>query len=465
MQDNRNPESKIEHDVENLKGIRIRSFNQWMTVIVIVLYVIVIFETRKVTIEHREFTESTNEYISCEKDAVELAEGSDILTEKVRLFVITGNPKYAAEYFEEANVARSRDHALEELKGHLRETSLEIFMKSALQRSNKLMEREIDAMKLAQEGYGISSSELPEDLREAKMPEVGEGLSADEKLELARQYVFDEVYESAKSQIDSNVRDFVEGILKDASAKQYNSSENLRKSVARQRVLISLLLVINVISFMMIAILVIRPLNIYVRRIRENRLFEILGAYEFKYLALTYNNIHEINAFNEALLQHQAEHDALTGIMNRSGFDRMTAILSKSKATMALLVIDVDHFKDVNDTYGHEVGDEALKRVAEILVQNFRNSDTPIRYGGDEFVVLMASVTEKQTDSIISKIKEINEILQSPQEGFPKLSISVGVAFSTNGYSQELFCQADEALYEMKEAGRCGCRFYQKKEQ
>lgn len=123
-------------------------------------------------------------------------------------------------------------------------------------------------------------------------------------------------------------------------------------------------------------------------------------------------------------------------------------------------MIDVDHFKDVNDRNGHEIGDLALKRVAKLLTRSFRNSDYVIRYGGDEFVVVLVDINSDNADIIQRKFEWINSELHYQKDGIPPLSISIGVAFSENGFTDDLFHQADTALYQAKEAGRNTCRIY-----
>jgi diguanylate cyclase (GGDEF)-like protein len=157
----------------------------------------------------------------------------------------------------------------------------------------------------------------------------------------------------------------------------------------------------------------------------------------------------------------EAAHDALTGLLNRASFQKVCQRLKETDIPMVVMVIDVDKFKSVNDTYGHRIGDLALVKVSKILSQSFRDEDYVIRYAGDEFVVLMMNMTPKEVDVISSKINKINERLQSIEDNVPKLSVSVGIAFSESGYSDELFTQADEALYHTKENGRCGYSIYQ----
>jgi diguanylate cyclase (GGDEF)-like protein len=156
----------------------------------------------------------------------------------------------------------------------------------------------------------------------------------------------------------------------------------------------------------------------------------------------------------------EAGHDTLTGLLNRSSYQNLGNELKNLKQPIALLVIDVDKFKEINDTYGHKVGDKALIKVATTLTQGFRSEDYVIRYAGDEFVVIMTNFSTEGKHAIAAKVDRINTLLQNPTEDVPKISISVGVAFSECGFDENLFQNADKALYSTKEKGRCGYSFY-----
>jgi diguanylate cyclase (GGDEF)-like protein len=152
----------------------------------------------------------------------------------------------------------------------------------------------------------------------------------------------------------------------------------------------------------------------------------------------------------------KSRHDALTGLLNRTAFQELCHTMGESNYPMALLIMDVDKFKDVNDTYGHEVGDRALIKVGDLLMRYFRTEDHVIRFAGDEFLVMMEHTTSEDRYIIASKINQINDELQHPEAGLPKLSLSVGIAFSADGYHDDLFRQADLELYRAKKNGRCG---------
>ena len=161
------------------------------------------------------------------------------------------------------------------------------------------------------------------------------------------------------------------------------------------------------------------------------------------------------------LIRHQAEHDALTDILNRGSFDKMLNIYEGGDRPFALILADVDTFKSVNDTYGHAMGDKILKKVASLLTLGFRSIDHICRIGGDEFAVIMVEMTSDLQYTIQEKIDEINRQLLNPEDGLPPVSLSVGVAFTDReGASDSLFKDADHALYCTKENGRNGCSFY-----
>ena len=158
-------------------------------------------------------------------------------------------------------------------------------------------------------------------------------------------------------------------------------------------------------------------------------------------------------------MSHEASHDALTGLFNRGAYDLLME--STDKQHMALILIDIDDFKGVNDTYGHTVGDRVLKRVADLMRASFRSVDILCRIGGDEFVVVMTRVNSSMSQLVHNKIGRMNDLLQHPTDDLPPVSLSVGVAFSDREKPQgDIFQDADTALYQVKEAGRRGCKIY-----
>ena len=144
---------------------------------------------------------------------------------------------------------------------------------------------------------------------------------------------------------------------------------------------------------------------------------------------------------------------------NRNGYDFLINNIDFTNS--AMLIIDVDGFKKINDAYGHETGDRALRRTADEIKHSFRAEDYVCRVGGDEFVVIMINVGDEHRDLIVEKIEKINEKLGVEEDGMPAMSVSAGVAFGNNPHSSgDIFEDADEAMYRVKRNGKKGCAFY-----
>ncbi|MCZ4305025.1 EAL domain-containing protein [Zoogloeaceae bacterium G21618-S1] len=170
---------------------------------------------------------------------------------------------------------------------------------------------------------------------------------------------------------------------------------------------------------------------------------------------------------SEAQLEHMAQHDALTDLPNRSLLnDRIATAIrraSRDRRTVAIMFLDLDHFKDINDSYGHETGDTVLKHVAMRLHECVRDEDTVARLGGDEFVVLMEDIEDaEQADQAAERILAslIPPIGQNGQEFFIGASIGVSL-YPRDGDSVEaLLRNADTAMYQAKQLGRNNAQRY-----
>lgn len=160
-------------------------------------------------------------------------------------------------------------------------------------------------------------------------------------------------------------------------------------------------------------------------------------------------------------LQHQALHDQLTGLFNRRylaefverEFDR----ISRLKQPLTILAIDLDHFKKVNDTYGHRAGDQVLITLSELITRKIRKIDICCRYGGEEFIVVMPGATNSIGMRRAEELRiQVKEMLVNFMEDSIKVTISVGVAtYPDHGLlMEEIITRADTALYASKNKGR-----------
>lgn len=166
------------------------------------------------------------------------------------------------------------------------------------------------------------------------------------------------------------------------------------------------------------------------------------------------------------ILVAQSRVDSKTGLLNVSTWEREAeAELSRSvrmRNTMSVALVDIDHFKAVNDTYGHLVGDRVLKALAETLTSHMRDYDKAGRFGGEEFVLLLAQANESEACRIAERLREFVGEMAVPVSDAPgaacvRLTISVGVTSMTAGKARELpdmLAAADSALYRAKQTGR-----------
>jgi diguanylate cyclase (GGDEF)-like protein/PAS domain S-box-containing protein len=174
----------------------------------------------------------------------------------------------------------------------------------------------------------------------------------------------------------------------------------------------------------------------------------------------------------ELKLQHIALHDPLTGLHNRHFFDqalsRFSSTQSNTQYSHVLLYVDLDHFKIINDTEGHHVGDVVLKQIASTLEQRIRSSDILCRIGGDEFAIILYNTAQEQAISIAQSLCE--KVSQKPFQfgsNIYKLSCSIGMAEidGSAALSHEYLKHADIALYVAKKRGRNMVHCYSESDQ
>jgi len=160
-------------------------------------------------------------------------------------------------------------------------------------------------------------------------------------------------------------------------------------------------------------------------------------------------------------METMATTDGLTGLTNHRSFqERFEDLLQRAQRhnhRVALLLCDVDHFKKVNDTYGHPIGDEVLRRVARVLQEVPRKIDIPARYGGEEFAVVLDNVDVAQAKAVAERIRiEISKVVVETEKGSLSVTESIGVAaFPDDGRDRATLVErADLALYHAKHTGR-----------
>lgn len=174
------------------------------------------------------------------------------------------------------------------------------------------------------------------------------------------------------------------------------------------------------------------------------------------------NTVYYAHYKTKKQLERASECDPLTGLYNRNKMKSITSVegdfyTKNSNTTISCLLIDIDYFKRVNDEFGHEAGDLLLKQISEILIICVRESDIVIRWGGEEFFILLYDCDEKHAKSVAERIRE-------SVQSMANITVSIGVAIHEGHSWEESVNHADLALYRAKNNGRNNVVVYSKEE-
>ena len=197
-----------------------------------------------------------------------------------------------------------------------------------------------------------------------------------------------------------------------------------------------------------------------VRRLDHTARVDVTGHSEVRAIGEAFNTMATEIERNAERLHHLADHDPLTGLLNRRSFERAleqhSAQVARYGAEGAVLVLDVDDFKAINDTLGHRAGDELLVTVAETVRSRLRGSDVVARLGGDELAALLPRATAQEAAVAAQEIVDGVRTEVEPPSGPPRrITASVGVAaFSEVLVGEDVVVAADLAMYAAKAAGR-----------
>ncbi len=450
-----------EEDAEFNSGMQLRTANIFFTVIAFLVTLALFMSALAVSKSYRAMEDASDRNHLAQMAASEMAAGSDHLTDMVRCFVVTGETEYLNDFFEEVEVTRRRDKAvedLEELLGGDRSGALSS-LNNALDLSNQLVGVEYRAMRLILEAGDYDMSLIPDQIAKLKLSEEDLSLSSEQQKEKAQDLVFNNEYMHYKDRIRENVSQCTQSLIRSSSLELEEASTrfSMLVNVLTAVTFLFLLIVLGFVIF--ISSQIRKPLTKMVSQMQEEDYIKPTGVEELRFVSRTYNTILEQNLSTQDRLSHEASHDALTGLFNRGAYDLL--IQNVDTEHMALLLVDVDNFKQINDTFGHDIGDRILKSVAEVLKHSFRSVDIICRFGGDEFVVVMTRVNSSMRQLVENKMNNANDILMHPKDDLPPVSISVGVAFSDRKDPQgDIFKDADTALYRVKETGKSGISFY-----
>ena len=441
------------------RGVRISVLISVTVAIISILAVTLLLSAFGNVAVHKRLQEATERYIISQRDASDMMNGSDYLTEQVRMFTICGELSYAENFFTEVNQTRRREKALESIRNYILDSESSGFLEAAMLSSTELETLERYVMRLAAEGYGIAPESLPQELKSITLKEEDRSLAPDMQIRHAQLLVFSEEYLSAKATIRQNVQDCMEVLTKSTQDEQIASNDSAILFM-RWQTIFTLFMLLALAGLAVLSILLIfRPLRRYVALIHNGQTLPEDGVYELRFLAGAYNESVRRSEQKEQRLAYDATHDPLTGLLNRAVFEKLRSRCTRPDN--AMLIIDVDRFKTINDRCGHDAGDRALIKVSQLLQSHFRAEDYVCRIGGDEFAIVMVYSNSTMRDVVKAKIDAINRELGEGNDDLPPFSLSVGVAFGDReNPSDDIFKDADAMTYRVKSSGGCGCAFY-----
>lgn len=432
--------------------IRLRYIILIFTIVVFLLSALMLVDTfflKKYTDESVRLSKLHIRYSDAEQDFLL---GSDNLTENARLFSETGDIDYLNGYFYEAKEYRHRDKAIESLREILADENKMHLIDEAMNESLHLMQKEYYSMKLTSIAYDIPESMLPDEVINVELEPEDTKLTKTELKYKARDVLFDKDYADEKNQIVGNAKVFLTNMVKSSEEEYLRISEKSGFYAKNQIFIVILaLLLVAVMNYFLYAYIVL-PL-VYARTdIQKGKTINMPEfILEMDALGTAYNTVLSDNMEFIRKLGTQAKTDHLTGVGNRAAYEAYTKYLQNNKKEVIMFVFDVDKMRDVNNTQGHEAGDELLKKVTRCVLDVFADSkmENCFRIGGDEFVAYICDQPETKAYEYIAEFKE-------RQKDYG-ISISVGYAYAKNIAEiphRDLFKISDQKMYDDKYKNR-----------
>ncbi|MBO7674230.1 MAG: GGDEF domain-containing protein [Atopobiaceae bacterium] len=395
------------------------------------------------------------QYESCQKAAQDLQDTSDYLTSEARLFVATHERMHMDNYLDEIETNDRRGNALRVLNSYANSGKAAESLKKARTRSNELALTEMRAIRLVT--LSLDMTDLPPSVTGTHLSDDELALSAADKLALANDLVYNNDYMLKKFAIRDQVQACSSILVDNLQNQLEDNNAVLNYYIMLLQFFVVALLVVTLLKSLLTRFLLLWPIAMHETSIRNGDPLIPGGAQELRTLTDAYNEMYERNSNTTESLRYEAHNDALTGLLNRGAYDELLFLHRRSSA---LILVDIDYFKQFNDEFGHEMGDAVLVEVAATLYASFRSNDYVCRIGGDEFAVIMTNASPSLRDVIAHKIDKVAAFLHDTSNGLPSVGISVGIAFGDEHSTQDgLFNEADRALYDTKRRGRNGYTF------
>lgn len=438
------------------KGISTRTINLLYFMIVLVLSIVVLGTYDILQHKYTKAVTIQEAMVACNDAARALQNESDELTLCANDYIDTLAMKPVLKYYGIID-GNMRESEIEKAKKYNVDCSSLV---EALKLSDDLAMRETHAFALIGAATG-TLWKMPEQVKDYSLSEREDALSASEKIELARKMIHGKEYNESKRAIYKKIDDFEKVVISAAENDLITVTRGVKDYIT---ILHCVAGICNALSLIMAIVLykkVTLVLMGYIEAIVKNEYIRPCGTSELRYLANVFNDYIKLRNKERSELKEWANSDALTRISNRRAIEEfIKGKLADKSVGGALIFLDIDDFKNINDTFGHSAGDGVLRCVAEKIGSSFRGSDFAGRFGGDEFIIWMNNVTFADAEFIK---KRINGLMGTAKTGDVKIdyTLSAGITFKCDGDDYEkIVGRADRALYARKKSGKSGCSIY-----
>ena len=287
------------------RGPRISTINIVSVVLTLLIMLLFLFGVQRAWQANRDLNKATEKYVVCEMAATALKQGSDNLTNQVRLYTVTGDPEYLRAYFAEV-ATEHREQAVETLERYLSDTDAYRFLENALECSVELMDLEYYAMILVLDASGGQIEPGMDALRDVRLSPEDEALDASGKMALAVSLVRGEEYLRSDAIIDDNVAQCIESLSAERETVHLESQTTLTRMQAWQNLSAGALAVVIFAYVILTTVYMVRPLGADVQLIAGDQPLPLKGAYELQYLSSAYNAMYELRLERETLAAERA---------------------------------------------------------------------------------------------------------------------------------------------------------------
>ena len=444
-------------DRKQSRGIHLNHLNVLLIFIGMVIALFMVFSMYQTSNSFNQIVSVTETYLSAQQTAGMLNNISVDMAEQCTAFIHSGTPDLTYAYAGQLNAI---DGQIEANAAYADAgESEDEFLVKALAAFRTKIATETRAMRLMADTLPMGLEAFPPLIQQTELSEEDRALSPEEKKKTALGLISSEEYLALGTTISDAVDDSHRVASEKGKNRAMQTAAQVEKVMRRQKILVFLFVLIAMEALFMNRALIISPIQRSVENLDKREPLPVVGSYEVRHLANVYNEVLKDNAKKTAALSHAATHDFLTGLKNRSEFDRLYKESKEEK--VGIMIADVDRFKQFNDEFGHEVGDRVIKVVADKLTEHFRPEDHVCRIGGDEFCVIMPGIGQEQAGAVTDIIRKINHELQGTGTGLPPITISAGFAFwDRPNPGESLFRDADDTLLSVKKTRTDCCAVY-----